>query len=132
MIYRHPAVRRLAQQAVRFGIVGVINTLVGLAVIFALMDWFGITPIVANASGYAVGLLCSFVLNRNWTFSDQASGQPVGRFLFAFAVAYSLNAITVVVTLRTGAVQPGIAQLFGMATYTTIFFLLSKIFVFRT
>jgi putative flippase GtrA len=49
----------------RFSAVGVINTLLGLTVIFALMRFGGVQYIVANAMGYAIGTVVSFVLNRS-------------------------------------------------------------------
>jgi putative flippase GtrA len=54
----------LVRQSLRFGAVGVVNTAIGLTAIYALMFFFGVGPILANAVGYAIGLVISFAPNR--------------------------------------------------------------------
>jgi putative flippase GtrA len=56
-------VRRLFEQALRFGAVGIVNSVVGLSCIWAAM-LLGMAPLPANALGFGVGLVMSFVLNR--------------------------------------------------------------------
>jgi putative flippase GtrA len=58
----------IAAQFVKFGIVGISNTLLALAVYAALIDGFGMWYIAASAIGYAVGIVNGFLWNRRWTF----------------------------------------------------------------
>lgn len=59
--------RSLRRTAPRFLIVGLVNTAVGLSVIFACKALAGLGDALSNAVGYTVGLAVSFVLNRSWT-----------------------------------------------------------------
>jgi putative flippase GtrA len=69
-------------QAMRFGAVGLVNTTVGLSAIYAFQIFFNAGPIIANMSGYAIGIVFSFILNRNWTFGQGNSGyQDLPKFL---------------------------------------------------
>jgi putative flippase GtrA len=58
----------LVAQFVKFGIVGVSNTLLALAVYAALLKGFGMWYLAASAIGYAVGMVNGFLWNRRWTF----------------------------------------------------------------
>jgi putative flippase GtrA len=51
----------------RFAVVGAVNTFVGLAFIYSARA-MGLGEVSANATGYAIGLVLSFGLNRFWTF----------------------------------------------------------------
>lgn len=115
----------------RFGIVGVVNTGLGLAVIFASKAFLDLGDLAANLCGYAIGLVASFVLNRHWTFHDRGQRlAALGRFAWAFAVAYGLNLATVF-ALRDGMrLNSYAAQVAGMVPYTLAFYLLSAHYVF--
>jgi len=84
--------KNLLFQLVRYSWVGLLNSGLGLFVIWGLM-LAGIGPYVANVAGFAAGLTLSFFLNRAWTFRAQDAGWPVFRFLLAFAIAYSANLV---------------------------------------
>jgi len=62
----------LIGQLVRFGIVGVANTLISLAV-YQLLLFAGVWYLVAAPLGYMAGLLNGYVFNRSWTFKSQDS-----------------------------------------------------------
>jgi len=117
------------RQLARFLTVGLVNTLVGLAVIFLLMR-LGAHYVFANASGYAVGLGVSFVLNRSWTFRAKsgASGQ-LARYLSVFAVCYLLN-LAVVGALIANRFDPYFSQVLGIGVYTGLMFVGSRTLVF--
>lgn len=124
--------RRGLGEALRFGAVGLVNTAVGLGVIYLVMAATPAGPYLANATGYAVGLCVSFTLNRRWTFrSPGRIGGDAGRFLLAFAAAYALNLAVLRVSVADFGLSPWLAQPMAMAAYTMSFFTLSKVFVFR-
>src|SRR6202167_2699056 len=56
-------------QFVKFGIVGVSNTLLTFAIYTLLLKAFGVWYLAASAIGFAVGAVNGFLLNRRWTFS---------------------------------------------------------------
>src|ERR1700684_3956891 len=57
-------------QFVKFGIVGVSNTLLAFAVYTVLLKVFGVWYIAASGIGFAVGAVNGFLLNRRWTFRE--------------------------------------------------------------
>jgi putative flippase GtrA len=62
--------RPIAVQFVKFGIVGVSNTLLTFAVYTLLLKVFGVWYLAASAIGFAVGAVNGFLLNRRWTFRE--------------------------------------------------------------
>jgi len=119
-------------QAIRFGVVGVANTVVGLGIIYACLFLLRWSDPAANITGYTVGLIQSFALNRGWTFRSRVNIAPAFlRFLIVFGVSYSIN-LALVLGLRSAGIGPALAHAAGMPIYTILFFLLSRWLVFRS
>jgi putative flippase GtrA len=131
-------------QFLKYAIVGVMNTLLTLVVIFVCKSVFGINAYVSNAIGYLVGVINSFVWNRNWVFksngrfSRQAVHFIVGFFIcyaIQFAVVWGLNQFTlkdievnIVVMTLSGY---GIATLIGNVCYTLCNFVYNRLVTFK-
>lgn len=118
-------------QLLIFCAVGAANTVFGLAVIFALKYWAGLHDALANALGYGVGMLLSFVLNKTVTFAHRGDlPRSAARFVLVQSVAYLLNLGTVFWLLGSG-VNSYLAQAAGIVPYTAAGFLGAKYFAFR-
>ncbi|WP_426168109.1 GtrA family protein [Sandarakinorhabdus sp. DWP1-3-1] len=114
---------------VRFLIVGVLNSAVGLALIYAAMA-LGADYRVANAIGYAGGILISFVVNRGWTFAHDGDWRAsFARWLVVVGVAYAAQ-FAAVVWLHGLGVDARIAQALGVPIYTVLAFLGARRFAF--
>lgn len=119
-------------EAIRYGLIGVGNTLLTLAIIFALIYWLDAQPLLANAVGYAIGFCCGYVFNRLWTFRSQAPvGRSVGRYVIAALVAYGLNALVIHFGIEWAGVSEYWIQPVGAVVYTVSLFVLSRVWVFR-
>jgi len=117
-------------QAGRFGASGLVNTALGVFVIF-LLTALGLNYVLANAGGYLVGLMTSFLLNKHWTF--RAKGDQKGeliRFLAVFAVGYLVNIAAVAFAVEILGWRALVAQLVGVACYVALSFLGMKFLVF--
>ena len=62
--------RPVVVQFVKFGIVGVSNTLLTFVVYTILLKGFDVWYLAASAAGFAVGATNGFLLNRRWTFRE--------------------------------------------------------------
>jgi putative flippase GtrA len=116
---------------VRFLLVGVLNTAVGLGATYASKYFFSIRDVPANGIGYLVGLTNSFFWNRRWTFSH--SGDTVwtaARFVLVFAVAYSANLMLMLSLISRLRLNSYAAQALATIPYTVLFYLGSRYFVF--
>jgi len=115
----------------RFSIVGIANTLVGLAVIYICMGIFGLSVQGSNAIGYATGLVVGFLLNRRWTFQHtERPGPALLRYAAVVLAAYLANLAIVVLLVDQLRQNHYIAQAAGILPYTLITYLGSKHFAF--
>ena len=123
---------RHGRSFVRFVLVGILNTGVGLALIFVAKGLFGWGDLAANVFGYAVGLAVSFLLNRNWSFEHRGAVSPaLLRFLAVFLAAYSSNLVTLFGLIDLLGMNAYVAQALAVIPYTLLFYLGSRWFVFR-
>jgi putative flippase GtrA len=121
----------LVRQSVRFGMVGVVNTALGLSAIYALMFFLGAGPALANFVGYGLGLAVSFALNRVWTFSSTLPvAHVLPKYLLVAAICYLLNLGAVIACTSYLSANPYLAQLVGVGIYTVSMFLSCRWFVF--
>jgi len=118
---------------VKFILVGISNTLIGIGVIFIAWHFLRWGDLAANLTGYAVGIIWSYTLNRLWTFEHKGSvTRSLGRFLLVCAVAYAVN-LAVLFTLRHLMGETSfLPHVFGMVAYTVVGYLGSRFFAFET
>lgn len=115
----------------RFGVVGLVNTAVGLAVLYgALFAGFG--DFASNALGYGCGLVVSFVLHRGWTFAGRTGSLPrdaVG-FALAWATAYGANLAAIASGRALGYIDNPFVQLAGVMVFAATFYVITSRMVF--
>ncbi len=118
---------------VKYGLVGVLNTLVTGVVIFTLMNVFSVSLRIANIAGYVVGFINSFVLNRSWTFKGHQASTITQflRFTGVFAVCFLLQHGLVIMLAEKLLIDKNISTLIGMIFYTGISYVLNKLFTFK-
>ncbi|MBZ9796760.1 GtrA family protein [Mesorhizobium sp. ES1-4] len=119
------------RRMLRFGAVGLVNTALGYAVILAGLA-LGLGDILANATGYAVGLVLGFFLNRRWTFTRREGFRPgtALRYGCVFLIAYGINLAIVIAARSAGLIESPLTHLAGICVYSVVFYLGSAHFVF--
>jgi putative flippase GtrA len=123
---------KILKQAVKYGVVGVGNTLLSLFIIWIMMKVLGYSGIVSNVAGYAAGVLNSFIWNKQWTFksSDAWAGSAI-RFGIVFGVCYLLQ-LGILIHLNANlSIDPYYNQVIAMVFYTVANFLMNKYFTFK-
>ena len=133
-------------QLIRYAIVGTMNTLLTLAVIFICKSIIGINPYVSNAIGYVVGLINSFIWNRAWVFHAKGCGRihhQAARFLIGFLLCYGIQLLVVWLLNKSsfGDIEVtfwgitlsgyGLATLIGNVVYTGCNFVYNRMIAFK-
>lgn len=112
----------------RFIGVGVINTLLGLGVIFAARPFVG--EFSANVIGYLVVVPLSFIAHRAVSFRDKGNRwSAFARYLPTIAAGYLANLITLGIGLEL--TNAYVAQSAAIFSHVTVTYLLSRHFVFK-
>lgn len=129
---------------VKYCMVGGMNTLLTLCVIFLCKDGFEWNPYLSNAMGYGAGLLNSFLWNRAWVFHSRGRYRSEAvRFLLGFALCYAAQ-FALVYALGSSSFGSrefdmglmvlsgyGIATLAGNVLYTVCNFVYNRLVTFR-
>lgn len=123
----------IVRQALKYFSTGLINTGLGLSVIFVLQS-LEVHHVAANAGGYATGFAIGFILNRAWSFEirGRISLSEVIKYILIFAISYIANLITLLVMVEFFGVNSYVAQASGVLVYSALNFTGLRHFVFRT
>ena len=79
------------KKLLKFILVGIVNTLVGTAIMFGLYNMAGCSYWVSSAANYVIGSILSYVLNKKFTFRHRGRiAQSALRFTGNIAVCYLL------------------------------------------
>lgn len=122
----------------KFILVGVINTLVGTAVMFGCYNLLHLSYWVSSAANYIVGSVVSYFLNKNFTFQNKSKDpMVVVRFVLSITVCYILAygiakpLVRRILTSASVSVQENGAMLVGMCLFVGLNYLGQRFFAFR-
>jgi putative flippase GtrA len=119
------------RQGLRFVLVGLVNTGIGFSVILGLHYLLHWSPMLANAGGYGVGGVVSYLLSRGFTFrSNRAHRDALPRFVVAVAACFALNLVTLQAVGQWLSWPGWAAQALAVLSYNLGFFVLSRQWVF--
>jgi len=121
----------------KFLVAGIINTIVGYAIMFVMYNFFGFGYWVSSAVNYIGGGIVSFFINKHWTFSVRKwSLYMVIAFIavnvISYFIAYKI-AITVIYYALSGypvKILDNIAMIAGMCIFSGLNYLGQRFIVF--
>lgn len=118
--------------AMRFGLVGILNTLLDFGVFLLLARVVGIPVALANTVSYSVGLANSFVCNKLWTFGSVPQRLPVGRqFIFFAALNLAGLALSTLIVTALQSLGLTMAKLISVPVVFAWNYWTSRRFVYR-
>jgi len=122
----------VAIQFVKFGIVGVSNTLLTLVVYTVLLKVFGVWYLAASAIGFIVGATNGFLLNRKWTFKEHVGDRltPV-RWGVVQTCGLGVDEVLLYLLVHDGHLDKLLAQVFATAVVTVTTFFVNRAWTFR-
>jgi putative flippase GtrA len=123
----------LIVQFVKFGIVGVSNTVLTLVVYTVLLKVFGVWYLAASAIGFVVGATNGFLLNRRWTFKEHVGDAltPV-RWAIVQGGGLGVDEGLLYLFVHDAHVDKLLAQVFATAVVTVTTFFVNRAWTFRT
>lgn len=121
----------LIAQLVKYGLVGVVNTLITFVVIFILQELMGVSPAISNAVGYAMGLLNSFIMNSRWTFNSETSWKRFFIFMAVWVPCYLANLLALHLLLTYTSLPAIWSQVVAMLIFNISNFILNKFITFK-
>jgi putative flippase GtrA len=120
----------IVAQLVRYGLVGVTNTALTLAAYSALIA-LGAPVALAAATGWAVGAVNGYRLNRGWTFRCTLTGAgPATRYVMVAALGAGLDALGTTVAVGHDHLPRLAAEIAILPAVTIVTFVLCRRWVF--
>ncbi|HRZ98415.1 MAG TPA: GtrA family protein [Paludibacter sp.] len=119
-------------QMLKYGIVGVSNTLLTAIVIWIMLKKLNTSDYFANITGYIVGLTNSFIWNRKWTFESKSKVRStIVKFIAIFVISYLFQLGALYLLLHYTTIDSYICQLMSIVAYTGSNFFLNKYYTFK-
>lgn len=132
-------------QFVKYSLVGVLNTLLTLGLIFLCKSVIGLDQMLSNAIGYVAGFINSFLWNKKWVFrSKKGYAKEAAKFFIGFLVCYGVQFVTVWALSYHSPLEGfevnilgfvlsgyGVATLIGNVVYTLANFVYNRMVTFR-
>lgn len=130
--------KMIDKKLLKFLIVGVINTLVGTAIMFGAYNILGCSYWVSSAANYILASILSYVLNKKFTFEHEGDLTKSGiRFIINIAVCYFIAygiAKPFAIWMLSGSsitIQENVAMFVGMCIFTSLNYFGQRFFVFK-
>lgn len=123
---------QLLLQFVKFGIVGISNTLLTFAIYTLLLKVFGVWYLLASGIGFAAGAVNGFLLNRRWTFRGHVGDARTPlRWTVVQSFGLALNEALLYLWVDGIGLDKLVGQAFAIAVVTTTTFLANRAWTFR-
>jgi len=141
---------KIFEQALKFGVVGLGNTLLTLIIIWIMTKKFKRSDFLSNFIGYAIGIISSYVFNKQWTFKSSVSWEISAiRFFLVCAICYLVQFAVLRFLKRYYSDNPPLyaffkpvlnifkigpsyyIHMFAMVFYTLLNFILNKFYTFN-
>lgn len=122
---------------VRFAIVGTLNYLITMSVIWIIMTnlSFNNDYIVANITAYIIAQTHNFIWSKYWIFPSEIKknslGQQILLFCTAFGVAYSVQFIFLILMAEAWNINQYLAQFIGIIIYGAVNYIANKKITFK-
>lgn len=122
-------------QFIKFGIVGVSNTLVSL-IIYYIFIFLGAHYIIANTAGFILGTLNAYFWNNKFVFKKQQtekrSHTKTGIKVFAaYGITYLLSTVLLILWVDILGISQAIAPIINVCVTTPLNFVMNKLWAFN-
>ena len=122
----------------KFVMVGVINTIVGTTIMFVFYNLFHLSYWVSSASNYFFGSICSYILNKHFTFQYHERGwASLFRFTINIIICYLLAygiakpVMQWILSDFSKSIQENVSMLLGMCLFVVFNYLGQRFFAFK-
>lgn len=124
---------KLISQFIKFGLVGVSNTLISLG-IYYLMVWLGAHYLVANIVGFIVSVMNSFFWNSKFVFTEKKENSKLRSFIkmtCSYGSTFILSNGLMILFIDVIGLSKYIAPILCLFVTIPINFILNKLWAFK-
>lgn len=117
---------------IKFGIVGILNTLINWT-IFAILNFLGMYYIISNIIAYVIATINSYIWNSKWVFKYRGEDkkETTGKFILLNLFGLSLNTVILYLFVDLMRFNKLIALVITTIIVMIINYILNKVWVFN-
>lgn len=132
-VYLHSKENRVTEvrntvRLIRFMLIGTLNALITVLIVWLMMDKLDCNYIVTNITAYIVAQINNFFWSKYWIFTshDGKFRREIPLFLIAFGCAYCAQFLALLVMVEVLDVNEYLAQFLGLFVYGAVNYLMNK------
>lgn len=118
-------------QFIKFGIVGIINTLITV-ISFNILVFINVNYLVANCISYFLGVINSYLLNSKFVFHENRNKENMFKFLVVNILVLGFNSLILYVGVNDLGLNISVSQIISIILGMFVNFVLNKIWVFKS
>lgn len=125
--------KKLFVQFVKFGSVGVSNTVISLVVYYILV-YFNIHPVIANAGGFVVSVINSYYWNSRYVFKEKTetnSKKAFTKVTASYGISFIVSTLLIELFVDVMHISKYIAPLLRLLVTVPLNFILNKKWAFK-
>lgn len=125
--------KKLFTQFMKFGIVGVSNTLISLGCYYVLV-YFGVHYLLANAVGFVVSVCNSYFWNSRYVFKEKKEQSGLRAFIKVFCsygVSFCLSSVLMVLFVQVLGISEYLAPILRLVFTIPLNFVMNKLWAFK-
>lgn len=126
---------KLAIQFIKFGFVGVSNTLISLAVYYVCL-YFGLHYVMANTLGFVVGTINAYFWNNRFVFKKEEgeirdTQKSVVKVFISYGFTLGLSTVLLAFWVDGLQISENVAPILNLLVTIPLNFVLNKFWAFR-
>lgn len=130
--YRKQDFGKIIIQFIKFGIVGVSNTLISLLIYYVLI-YFNINYVIANTIGFVVSVLNAYYWNNKYVFnkSDKGNLKPLIKTFTSYGITFVLSTVLLIIMVDYLNISQILAPILNLIITIPLNFMLNKFWAFK-
>ena len=122
----------ILKQFIKFGLVGVSNTLISLG-IYYLLYFLGAHYLIANTVGFIISVFNAYYWNNKYVFEKTQDGhlKPFMKTFLAYGTTFLLSTVLLFVLVQCAGVSEIMAPIICLVVTTPINFFVNKFWAFK-
>ncbi len=122
----------IIKQFIKFGLVGVSNTLISLGTYY-LLYFGGVNYLIANTAGFIISVLNSYYWNNKYVFKKTQNGnlKPLIKTFMSYGVTFLLSTALLFVMVQCAKISEVVAPVITLVITIPINFIMNKFWAFK-
>lgn len=123
------------RQFLRFGLVGVVNNLISLAIYYVVIFFNRELYLVGNALGFLISTLNAYFMNSRFVFKGESkehrSFKNIGRTYITYTISLCLSTFILFVLVQKMQVSTKIAPICSLMITVPFNFMMNKFWIYK-